>query len=119
MIRRPPRSTLFPYTTLFRSEAGITQSFYQRYGIAAHHRTSEACSARNNLITCTAKQGHSAVGSEWEHSFVLKQHHAFRANGTVVGSMLLKIWLVRIRIVGKAMASYNKFQYAFYVAIEY
>src|SRR5688572_31777333 len=22
MIRRPPRSTLFPYTTLFRSEAG-------------------------------------------------------------------------------------------------
>src|SRR5690554_7468171 len=25
MIRRPPRSTLFPYTTLFRSENGITQ----------------------------------------------------------------------------------------------
>src|SRR5256886_8002767 len=24
MIRRPPRSTLFPYTTLFRSRAGVT-----------------------------------------------------------------------------------------------
>src|SRR5256885_3285687 len=24
MIRRPPRSTLFPYTTLFRSNAGAT-----------------------------------------------------------------------------------------------
>src|SRR3712207_8958412 len=24
MIRRPPRSTLFPYTTLFRSESGDT-----------------------------------------------------------------------------------------------
>src|SRR2546422_8213589 len=24
MIRRPPRSTLFPYTTLFRSSGGIT-----------------------------------------------------------------------------------------------
>src|SRR5690554_7399479 len=24
MIRRPPRSTLFPYTTLFRSEQGIS-----------------------------------------------------------------------------------------------
>src|SRR3712207_7015988 len=24
MIRRPPRSTLFPYTTLFRSERGTT-----------------------------------------------------------------------------------------------
>src|SRR3712207_7577413 len=23
MIRRPPRSTLFPYTTLFRSESGV------------------------------------------------------------------------------------------------
>src|SRR3989441_5620267 len=25
MIRRPPRSTLFPYTTLFRSKAGATE----------------------------------------------------------------------------------------------
>src|SRR2546422_7556807 len=24
MIRRPPRSTLFPYTTLFRSDGGLT-----------------------------------------------------------------------------------------------
>src|SRR3712207_7049876 len=24
MIRRPPRSTLFPYTTLFRSDVGLT-----------------------------------------------------------------------------------------------
>src|SRR2546427_12746776 len=30
MIRRPPRSTLFPYTTLFRSVRGI--------GIAGEHR---------------------------------------------------------------------------------
>src|SRR2546430_5764247 len=26
MIRRPPRSTLFPYTTLFRSVVGISES---------------------------------------------------------------------------------------------
>src|SRR2546429_5332985 len=25
MIRRPPRSTLFPYTTLFRSELGVSR----------------------------------------------------------------------------------------------
>src|SRR5256885_11805591 len=31
MIRRPPRSTLFPYTTLFRSRrAGKSQRFYRR-----------------------------------------------------------------------------------------
>src|SRR5256885_11182898 len=27
MIRRPPRSTLFPYTTLFRSKMGASPSF--------------------------------------------------------------------------------------------
>src|SRR3989449_4481496 len=27
MIRRPPRSTLFPYTTLFRSQASATTRF--------------------------------------------------------------------------------------------
>src|SRR5688572_31791528 len=32
MIRRPPRSTLFPYTTLFRSEAGV------RHGRARRRR---------------------------------------------------------------------------------
>src|SRR2546430_11583899 len=35
MIRRPPRSTLFPYTTLFRSEAcfgGISQEFRILHG---------------------------------------------------------------------------------------
>src|SRR3712207_6939355 len=26
MIRRPPRATLFPYTTLFRSQAGFRQA---------------------------------------------------------------------------------------------
>src|SRR3712207_7355482 len=30
MIRRPPRSTLFPYTTLFRSEAGADQLSFAR-----------------------------------------------------------------------------------------
>src|SRR3989442_15792732 len=30
MIRRPPRSTLFPYTTLFRSSLGSTSSLTDR-----------------------------------------------------------------------------------------
>src|SRR2546426_9541668 len=30
MIRRPPRSTLFPYTTLFRSELGSARNSYER-----------------------------------------------------------------------------------------
>src|SRR5205807_9198025 len=30
MIRRPPRSTLFPYTTLFRSSIKVKERFRQR-----------------------------------------------------------------------------------------
>src|SRR5690349_23904137 len=37
MIRRPPRSTLFPYTTLFRSSAGIR---------SARRSTAATCSRR-------------------------------------------------------------------------
>src|SRR5260370_5673948 len=31
MIRRPPRSTLFPYTTLFRSMLGVHTPDWRRY----------------------------------------------------------------------------------------
>src|SRR2546422_8303495 len=49
MIRRPPRSTLFPYTTLFRSHGGVEQ-IARRGGVtrgesgakAAHHGA-DAC----------------------------------------------------------------------------
>src|SRR5256885_12208503 len=39
MIRRPPRSTLFPYTTLFRSVAGPATGAarHSRGDCAAHH----------------------------------------------------------------------------------
>src|SRR5690349_23801427 len=41
MIRRPPRSTLFPYTTLFRSPGG------RGFGRARHERErSHRCAAR-------------------------------------------------------------------------
>src|SRR5256884_607034 len=35
MIRRPPRSTLFPYTTLFRSDTGLTASTSYSYRVRA------------------------------------------------------------------------------------
>src|SRR2546427_5861361 len=41
MIRRPPRSTLFPYTTLFRSERGdgrLRDAVMRRVGRQIHRR---------------------------------------------------------------------------------
>src|SRR2546426_5700578 len=56
MIRRPPRSTLFPYTTLFRSRSPIwtdyaadLQVFVQN--LPDHFHTSED---HENLLTCRA-----------------------------------------------------------------
>src|SRR5256885_11396320 len=41
MIRRPPRSTLFPYTTLFRS---AQRSEERRHGLqACEHQSGRAC----------------------------------------------------------------------------
>src|SRR2546422_4284987 len=37
MIRRPPRSTLFPYTTLFRSPRGPGRSLPEPYPDGRHH----------------------------------------------------------------------------------
>src|SRR3712207_7625041 len=36
MIRRPPRSTLFPYTTLFRSEAALDRHHLRLHGPVLH-----------------------------------------------------------------------------------
>src|SRR6266704_4068024 len=44
MIRRPPRSTLFPYTTLFRSrqgEASVAVSDWRRDGFVPQARSEE------------------------------------------------------------------------------
>src|SRR3712207_7473224 len=42
MIRRPPRSTLFPYTTLFRSDVSMTGMLKTR-GVAAAGRRPKTC----------------------------------------------------------------------------
>src|SRR5256885_6289445 len=44
MIRRPPRSTLFPYTTLFRSDHGVVAE-----GVSAYPQTVTAQMVENFL----------------------------------------------------------------------
>src|SRR3989449_4883081 len=45
MIRRPPRSTLFPYTTLFRS-VQATEDFIRREGVRALYLTDHPARSR-------------------------------------------------------------------------
>src|SRR2546427_9257081 len=42
MIRRPPRSTLFPYTTLFRSLAGLGATLRMRRTVERQRLSAEA-----------------------------------------------------------------------------
>src|SRR3712207_8726788 len=66
MIRRPPRSTLFPYTTLFRSEAG--QSLNSE--IAANFPTVFPKPAGVGLPTFWGADGYPALWHQapWQNS---------------------------------------------------
>src|SRR3712207_5512507 len=55
MIRRPPRSTLFPYTTLFRSE--------QESESGEVNQTFEVSSSGNNSNQCAGIQGVANTGN--------------------------------------------------------
>src|SRR3989442_9309522 len=50
MIRRPPRSTLFPYTTLFRSKTMITMRFH---GSTTFESTWMPPDMKDGFSTCT------------------------------------------------------------------
>src|SRR3712207_7739485 len=70
MIRRPPRSTLFPYTTLFRSRAGRVAP-----GDARRHRPAGGAQGSHHLAAArsagAARLGSRAVRSE-EHTSELQ-----------------------------------------------
>src|SRR5256886_12323734 len=62
MIRRPPRSTLFPYTTLFRSilteqhGPGRTEPHSDR-NHSHHRRGHQNCKDGENYVECPLQQG--------------------------------------------------------------
>src|SRR5438552_18222036 len=60
MIRRPPRSTLFPYTTLFRSWTSV----FWRAAIAA----AKARGGTETLIESTSNHNRAAFGSVFGRS---------------------------------------------------
>src|SRR3712207_8978093 len=62
MLRRPPRSTLFPYTTLFRSPAG-PRSIGTVLDITGRMRTAEAL--RDNEAKLRLAMEAGRLGSWW------------------------------------------------------
>src|SRR3712207_8654696 len=66
MIRRPPRSTLFPYTTLFRS--GLLGGFEEAYGL---YRT-EVCSELTERNRLGPELTESVLSRSEEHTSELQ-----------------------------------------------
>src|SRR2546430_10099037 len=68
MIRRPPRSTLFPYTTLFRSlpAAALCRRYGDAHvgaaGLALFFAASLGCGASDSLALLLALRGLQALG---------------------------------------------------------
>src|SRR2546428_10295083 len=67
MIRRPPRSTLFPYTTLFRSPGSLPCSCQ----CAVHDRHAGDCRSRLSAVGLHLGSGRCAGRSE-EHTSELQ-----------------------------------------------
>src|SRR5256885_16044185 len=88
MIRRPPRSPLFPYTTLFRSErAGLV---VVRNGRVVHHELDDTLVAKGVLVcglaTCEEADVAAVLGTCSQaspHAFTAL-HDAVLARGAVI-----------------------------------
>src|SRR5262245_64965620 len=60
MIRRPPRSTLFPYTTLFRSLTELGASVVELFNRPDGRNINKSCGALNPEAMCAAVRKHGA-----------------------------------------------------------
>src|SRR3712207_8105816 len=75
MIRRPPRSTLFPYTTLFRSMPSCTS-----YTICSYVIVAPCCVVVNALLPacacpCRRRPGRRNQRRSEEHTSELQSRH--------------------------------------------
>src|SRR3712207_8126035 len=81
MIRRPPRSTLFPYTTLFRSPIGGNQNALLRHGRPDRSQCNDESSqeqVRHSTVSCLSSIGLTmpAQGAPDRKSTRLNSSHA-------------------------------------------
>src|SRR5256885_347639 len=63
MIRRPPRSTLFPYTTLFRSRAGIRCDLRDNFSGSGIHDVPVGAFERRNIKDFSVRRDGEPVGA--------------------------------------------------------
>src|SRR2546426_9252454 len=101
MIRRPPRSTLFPYTTLFRSRQDATLAAAQEYFELAFAQASvdvatEAVRISSDYETQVERADRKSTRLNSSHLvisyavFCLKKKTRFRAGGETASGSVTK-----------------------------
>src|SRR5687767_5722734 len=88
MIRRPPRSTLFPYTTLFRSEQYINARSRQAGVLAKQGKLSEA---REHLQQSTANSSQQRAQLTQAEAQLLREANDYQAAYELLGRALEKM----------------------------
>ena len=100
MIRRPPRSTLFPYTTLFRSRMRWPKYWSFSFSIIPSKEipglVGSPCSPRDSQ---ESSPSHSSKASILQHSafFTIQLSHPYMTIGKTIA-------LTRLTFVGKVMS---------------
>src|SRR5260221_4117082 len=74
MIRRPPRSTLFPYTTLFRSDFFRCATGHVQGPFDYQCRLASATTCESKLINIPTGLGKTAAVRSEEHTSELQSH---------------------------------------------
>src|SRR5260221_7758643 len=74
MIRRPPRSTLFPYTTLFRSRRARASPASASGGISPWSSSSRDCCAASSASSGVRASAPSTPSRSEEHTSELQSH---------------------------------------------
>src|SRR2546422_6472895 len=72
MIRRPPRSTLFPYTTLFRSPPGAPRALASLEHVRAPEAAANEPSGMRRRLRLSARALKPADGRSEEHTSELQ-----------------------------------------------
>src|SRR5256885_8061144 len=63
MIRRPPRSTLFPYTTLFRSEEVSCENYCSRHFCSPHRPLLRSIHSARSSSSCPGDRKSTRLNS--------------------------------------------------------
>src|SRR5256885_6205090 len=82
MIRRPPRSTLFPYTTLFRSKAMEDQNRDQRRILTIYGYRGGWVKHDNDENMSSVMRGYASLNGEVNRLLAAKDRKSTRLNSS-------------------------------------